>query len=41
MNERWNLDVIYKGFDDPSFACDLQELKNAIAAFIGLAGNLE
>ena len=41
MNERWNLDVIYKGFDDPSFACDLQELKNAIAAFIALAENLE
>ena len=41
MNERWNLDVIYKGFDDPSFACDLQELKNAIAAFIALAENLK
>ena len=41
MNERWNLDVIYKGFDDPSFAFDLQELKNAIGAFIDLAGKLE
>ncbi len=41
MNERWNLDVIYKGFDDPSFTSDLQELKNAIGAFCELAGNLE
>ena len=41
MNERWNLDVIYKGFDDPSFASDLLELKNAIGAFIDLAGKLE
>ena len=41
MNERWNLDVIYKGFDDPSFASDLQELKNAIAAFAELTKNLE
>ena len=41
MNERWNLDVIYKGFDDPEFASDLQELKNAIAAFAELTKNLE
>ncbi len=41
MNECWNLDVIYKGFDDPDFAADLQELKNAIDAFARLAENLE
>ena len=41
MNACWNLDVIYKGFEDPAFASDLQELKNAIAAFISLAEKLE
>ena len=29
MNERWNLDPIYKGFDDPAFEADLTALKDA------------
>ena len=36
MNERWNLDPIYKGFDDLAFSADMQELKDLvekIAAF--------
>ncbi len=36
MNEVWNLDPIYKGFDDPAFAADMESLKaevEAIAAF--------
>ena len=32
MNEVWNLDPIYKGFDDPAFDSDLNELKKIIAA---------
>ena len=27
MNEVWNLDPIYKGFDDPAFAQDMQQCK--------------
>jgi len=36
MNEVWNLDPIYKGFDDPAFEADMAALKaevDAIAAF--------
>ena len=31
MNEVWNLDPIYKGFDDPRFAADMAQLKEAVA----------
>ena len=31
MNEVWNLDPIYKGFDDPAFDRDLSELKNIVS----------
>ncbi len=31
MNERWNLDPIYRGFNDPEFLGDLQALKVACA----------
>ena len=33
MNEVWNLDPIYRGFDDPAFDRDLTELKDAVAEF--------
>ena len=33
MNEVWNLNPIYKGFDDPSFEEDLAALKENVAAF--------
>ena len=33
MNEVWNLDPIYRGFDDPAFDRDLTELKDAVADF--------
>jgi len=33
MNEVWNLDPIYKGFDDPSFEADLAVGKEKIAEF--------
>ncbi len=32
MNEFWNLDPIYKGFDDPAFEQDLAKLKDGITA---------
>ena len=40
MNEVWNLDPIYKGFDDPSFEKDLTALKEKVAAFDVFAENL-
>ena len=33
MNDVWNLDPIYLGFDDPAFDRDLKELKEAVAEF--------
>ena len=36
MNEVWNLDPIYKGFDDPAFAADMEKLSEkaqAVSAF--------
>ena len=43
MNDVWNLDPIYKGFDDPSFAADLAALKDKVAecsAFVAELSNL-
>lgn len=40
MNEVWNLDPIYKGFDDPSFAADLAALKQAVADYNGFVAGL-
>ena len=37
MNERWNLDPIYKGFDDPAFEQDLTTLKEKVAEFTAFA----
>ena len=37
MNEVWNLEKIYKGFDDPAFEADLATLKEEIAAYNDLA----
>ena len=40
MNEVWNLDPIYKGFDDPAFESDLSALKEKVAAFVTFTENL-
>ena len=40
MNEFWNLDPIYKGFEDPCFAADLEALKKTVAEFAAFAGDL-
>ena len=40
MNEVWNLDVIYRGFDDPAFEADLNTLKETAARFGAFAGEL-
>ena len=44
MNEVWNLDPIYKGFDDPAYEADLAKMKQLVAdfnAFVEELPNLE
>ena len=36
MNEVWNLDPIYKGFDDPAYEADVVKGKELVAAFTEL-----
>ena len=40
MNDRWNLDPIYKGFQDPGFTGDMQALAEALQAFADYAQKL-
>ena len=40
MNEFWNLDPIYKGFDDPAFEADLAAAKERLAAFTAFTETL-
>ncbi len=40
MNEVWNLDPIYTGFDDPAFEADLAAAKEKLAAFTAFTGTL-
>ena len=41
MNEVWNLDPIYRGFDDPAFERDLNALKKIVADFAAWTQNLD
>ena len=40
MNEVWNLDPIYKGFDDPAFEADLNTAKELLAKFTAFTASL-
>ena len=40
MNEVWNLDPIYTGFDDPAFEADMTSLKETAALISAFAGEL-
>ena len=40
MNEVWNLDPLYKGFDDPAFEADLNAAKEKLAQFTAFAASL-
>ena len=40
MNEVWNLDVIYRGFDDPAFAADMEKLEKLVKDYTAFAGEL-
>ena len=41
MNEVWNLDPIYRGFDDPAFEADFSALKEKIGEFDAFTRSLE
>ena len=41
MNEFWNLDPLYKGFDDPQFDADMGRLKQTVAEMAAFASQLE
>ena len=40
MNEVWNLDPIYRGFDDPAFARDVEELEKLTGAYAAFVSEL-
>lgn len=40
MNEAWNLDPIYKDFDDPAFSADLSALQKAVEDYEALSAAL-
>ena len=40
MNEVWNLEPIYRGFDDPAFDADLTALKEAVSEFASFTETL-
>ena len=37
MNERWNLDPIYRGFDDPAFEADMAALKTEVENIVAFS----
>ncbi len=41
MKNQWNLDILYKGFDDSALLSDMAELKNAISEIEALAEKAE
>ena len=41
MNEVWNLDVIYRGFDDPALAADMEKLEKLVKDYTAFAGELD
>ena len=41
MNEVWNLDPIYKGFDDPAFEQDIAQLQKLVDDMVAFSGKLE
>ena len=40
MNEFWNLDVIYHGFEDPAFLADMENLRQLVADYNAFAAEL-
>ena len=40
MNYQWNLDRIYKGFEDPAYETDMQSLQQLVKDFTAFAETL-
>ena len=40
MNEVWDLSPIYKGFEDPAFDADMQELKSLVDQIVAFSEGL-
>lgn len=41
MHTAWNLDVIYRGFEDPAFAADMEKLQEVVRDFDNFVRELE
>ena len=41
MNEVWNLERMYSGFDDPKYIADFAAFENKVAEFIAFTETLE
>ena len=41
MKDRWNLDPIYRGFEDPAFGADMETLTTMAAEYAAFAKTLE
>ena len=41
MEGLWNLDPIYKGFDDPAYAADMAQMKQLVSEFEAFAADLD
>jgi len=41
VKETWNLDPIYRGFEDPAFGADLEKLKDMASRYVDFAAGLE
>ena len=41
MTAEWNLDKLYKGFDDPAFAADFAQLKDKVAQIVAFSKTLD
>jgi len=41
MNEFWNLDPMYKGFEDPQFEADMKQLQQTVAEMAEFSAQLE
>ena len=41
MNEVWNLDPIYRGFEDPAFGADMKKLQELVEQYGAFAARLD
>ena len=41
MNGQWNLEVLYKGFDDPQFLADFEKIQKLLTDFAAFAADIE